>query len=356
MAAPGRYDGSVTGGWIWRATARPIRCARCVYGQVRLPRACRRATCSFHLIMRCCSARCWCPFGCWSTAAPSARSCAPFRHLFSCGTRPARCVVGREPAGGKLPRHPQPRDVRNTPGPLQLHPDLANYQERREGELCRPLAVTPGEVEPVWRALAACAAAIGLPVPEPAPTTAFRTCRCSPKPFGFARHREHGGLFVYPAGTLTVGAPVFARCRPRAADAWECKLAPSRRYGRSLRLRHGGRIKRISLNHPRLDHGWWQLEIHAGVLRRWTDGDVLIPLPAVSSQSVLEVSVAASLEYPVIEAATRPKLVHWQSSRIVTNRTASNKLRPRHGVSCVVNSHWLFRDLAATHRGNAIGR
>ena len=196
----------------------------------------------------------------------------------------------------------------NTPGPLQLHPDLANHQERREGESCRPLAVTPGEVEPVWRALAARAAAIGLPVPEPAPTTGVPNLSLLAEAIRIPPAIANMGVYSFILPAHLRSARLFSHAVvPVQQTPWN---ANSRRLGvmvGSLRLRHGGRISPISLDDPRLDHGWWQPEIHAGVLRRWTDGDALIPLPAVSSQSVLEVSVAASLEYPVIEAATRRK-------------------------------------------------
>jgi hypothetical protein len=64
----------------------------------------------------------------------------------------------------------------------------------------------------------------------------------------------------------------------------------------------------IPLDHPKLGSGWWQAEWHdAAALRRWTDGDAVVPMPAVAAGTwLLEVAVAATLPYPPRLAESDP--------------------------------------------------
>ena len=85
--------------------------------------------------------------------------------------------------------------------------------------------------------------------------------------------------FVVPAGTAVV--------RLRSRGARPCETAPwipdDRLLGvqlRGLTLRRGDDVIPIPLDHPGLGVGWWQTERHgSAALRRWTDGDAVVPVP-----------------------------------------------------------------------------
>jgi hypothetical protein len=49
----------------------------------------------------------------------------------------------------------------------------------------------------------------------------------------------------------------------------------------------------MPVDHPSLAEGWWQVERVDGLLRRWTDGDAVLPLqPAVR---MVEIGLAGTM-------------------------------------------------------------
>jgi hypothetical protein len=71
-----------------------------------------------------------------------------------------------------------------------------------------------------------------------------------------------------------------------------------------LALRIGDAVEQIPLDHPALDVGWWDAEWHSPtVLRRWTMGNAGLPFPT-SRPPILEITVAATLDYPIETGAT----------------------------------------------------
>ena len=70
-----------------------------------------------------------------------------------------------------------------------------------------------------------------------------------------------------------------------------------------LTLRRGAEVATISLDHPRLSHGWWDAERDCGTWWRWTDGSAVIELSGTelsgTGPAVLEVTLAGKPDYPL---------------------------------------------------------
>jgi hypothetical protein len=117
-------------------------------------------------------------------------------------------------------------------------------------------------------------------------------------------------VFLVPSGT----AEVRLRSRtaiPSDATPW---VADDRRLGvllRGLTVRSGAERMPVPLDRPDFGSGWWQPEWHDAVtLRRWTDGDAVVPVPLNPEGAwALEVDVAATLPYPVPVVVADPNLV-----------------------------------------------
>ena len=75
------------------------------------------------------------------------------------------------------------------------------------------------------------------------------------------------------------------------------------------RRRLGVRVKRIVLrgaqdardpvDHPDLSRGWWAVERDGLMMSRWTDGEAVLPVPAMRGHVVLEILLAGSMIYTV---------------------------------------------------------
>jgi len=71
---------------------------------------------------------------------------------------------------------------------------------------------------------------------------------------------------------------------------------------RGLTIRSGALVLPIPLDHPAFGEGWWRPEWHSPTaLRRWTNGDALVPTPDAHLMEpgpcLLEVDVAQTLAY-----------------------------------------------------------
>ena len=206
--------------------------------------------------------------------------------------------------------------------PLVLHPDLTNDQARRVAESCPPFVDDPATVEPIWRGLALRAERGGLKLPSlPATTRDPGLCLVidggSVGPISMQDGRH---IFAVPAGTAEL------RLRSRSASPSETApwISGDRRLGVQLRglfVRSGTDLAAIPLDHPALGAGWWQPEWHSSTtLRRWTDGDALVPAlnPAPGRAYLLEVDMAATVAYPTAARTTvafpLPSAVSWQGA------------------------------------------
>jgi fibronectin-binding autotransporter adhesin len=197
----------------------------------------------------------------------------------------------------------------NADGPLLLHPDLSSDQTRRMAASCAPFFDDPARVEPMWRALAERATRCGWALPTARPTTEDPALclmvdgrRIAPVSVSQGKH-----VFTIPNGASVVRLRSH-RAVPSDLAPW---VADDRGLGvmlRGLTVRSGGDAVPIPLDHPGLGDGWWQAEWHGpAILRRWTNGDALVPMPArTAGVCLLEVEVAATLAYPVAATAPEP--------------------------------------------------
>ncbi len=62
-------------------------------------------------------------------------------------------------------------------------------------------------------------------------------------------------------------------------------------------LRQGADVRTMLPDDPMFDDGWWAVEHDATCLRRWTNGDAVLPVPA--GVSIVEIDVAGTVAYPV---------------------------------------------------------
>ena len=190
----------------------------------------------------------------------------------------------------------------NSHGPMLLHPDLTDESDfpTREAASCASLVWDEPTVRPVWQRLAERSAMLGQSVRTPA--TALDPDLCVVVNGRTIRplHAEYERLcFVLPTGAAEV------RLVSRAASPTEVKpwLEDRRRLGvyvERIVQRQGSEVWDVPLDHPTLLRGWWAVE-HTGIaLRRWTNGDAVIPLPASDGPTILEVHVACTgLAYPI---------------------------------------------------------
>ena len=189
----------------------------------------------------------------------------------------------------------------NSDAPLVLHPDLtdeADYPTREAGS-CAPFVWDEASVQPVWQRLADRAAVIGRPVPQRVTTTdaALRLLsnRRTIKPVFSDSDRA---IFVLPRGASEV--QLLSRAQsPTEARPW---LEDRRRLGVRVKrvvLRGVDDLREVPVDHPDLTRGWWGVERDGQIMSRWTDGEAVLPLPAMSGHVVLEIHLAGSMIYAV---------------------------------------------------------
>lgn len=197
----------------------------------------------------------------------------------------------------------------NAPGPLLLHPDLTNDMLRRFAESCAPFADDPDRIEPMWRALAARAELINMPLPIKQETTTDPDLHLLAdgrrlEPISASKHKQ---VFVVPDGVEHMR--LMSRSAFRSdTSPW---ISDERRLGISLSgltVRLGSEVKTIPLDHPALQDGWWQPDWHSPtILRRWTNGDAMLPMPdGETGVMLLEVDIGATVDYPLQDNDNQP--------------------------------------------------
>ena len=63
-------------------------------------------------------------------------------------------------------------------------------------------------------------------------------------------------------------------------------------------LRDASEMREVPLDHPDLSQGWWAVERDGRAMRRWTDGDAVLPLPAMDGVTMLEIRASnAGMSY-----------------------------------------------------------
>jgi Hint domain len=191
--------------------------------------------------------------------------------------------------------------------PCPPYPDLTSEVDNptREANSCVPFATDAAAIRPIWQRLADRAATIGRRSVQPR-TTDESDLRLlvggrliKPVIAG-----DRMSTFPLPPGTTEVRL-ISRVAAPSDTRPW---LDDRRRLGvRVVRLvlRSREELHDIPLDHPCLAAGWWAVERDGTELHRWTDGDAVLPLPATSGASTLEVRVAGSVAYVAAAAMAR---------------------------------------------------
>jgi len=183
----------------------------------------------------------------------------------------------------------------NANEPVALHPELTDgtdYPSREAGS-CKPFVWDEENVRPVWERLAERAAALGHPVPN-ADVTTDPALHIVVKGQKLQPLSAENGLYTFllPAGTteVTLVSRVgkLTDTRPWVEDR-RCFGV----YVERILLRGPGGIRQVPLDHPQMSRGWWAVERYGTVLRRWSDGNAALSLPAVGGPVVLEIRASA---------------------------------------------------------------
>jgi hypothetical protein len=183
--------------------------------------------------------------------------------------------------------------------PLVLHPDLTDETDypTREAGSCAPFVWDEASVRPVWQRLAERAAMLGQPVSpvesteDPALHIVAAGRKLRPV------HADAGRfIFVLPRNGGTVQL-VSRASAPSDVRPW---LEDRRRLGVCLErivLRQGTQVSEIPMDHPDLQKGWWAVERDGWTIRRWTDGEAVLPLPAMNGVTMLELQLGGGMDY-----------------------------------------------------------
>jgi hypothetical protein len=191
--------------------------------------------------------------------------------------------------------------------PLVLHPNLTDesgYPTREAGS-CAPFVWDEASVRPIWQHLADRASAICQPVPQHTTTTDadLRLLNQRPKRRMVKPIYEGSDLAIFMLPRWASEIRLQSRAQsPTAARPW---LEDRRRLGvrvKRIVLRTAKEVSEVPMDHPGLTEGWWAVERDGQIMSRWTDGDAVVPLPAMSGDVLLEIHLAGTMTY-VLEAA-----------------------------------------------------
>jgi hypothetical protein len=189
----------------------------------------------------------------------------------------------------------------NSDAPQVLHPDLTDETDRptREAASCVPFVWNEADVRPVWQRLADRAAILGHPVPRHGTSTeADLHLLLNGKRIKPIDANADRAIFVLPRGVREVHLISRAQS-PTAARPW---LEDRRRLGvRVARvvLRGTSEVQEVPVDHPCLTEGWWAVERDGIAISRWTNGQAVLPLPAMQDDAMLEIHLAGAMTYAV---------------------------------------------------------
>ena len=190
----------------------------------------------------------------------------------------------------------------NSSAPLVLHPDLTDETDypTREAGSCAPFVSDEASVQPVWQRLADRAAVIGRAgSPRVTTTDAGLHLQCpggrTVKPVYSDSDRV---IFALPRDIREVQLVSRAQS-PTEARPW---LNDRRRLGvrvKRIALRGTDGLREVPVDHPDLTRGWWDVERDGQMISRWTDGEAVLPLPAMRGHVILEIHLAGTMIYAV---------------------------------------------------------
>jgi autotransporter passenger strand-loop-strand repeat protein len=180
--------------------------------------------------------------------------------------------------------------------PPRLHPDFAGDQVRREAGTCAPLATASGDVEPIWRGLAARAQALGWTLPDAPDLVDDPDLHIVADGRRIDAAVAEDGRYVFAVPACNQPPRLVSRAaRPSDLCAW---LDDRRRLGVQVRrmiLHLGQDVADIPMDHPMLAEGWWAGEQDDGAPCRWTDGDAGLP---ATGFGLIEIRLAGRARYP----------------------------------------------------------
>jgi collagen type I/II/III/V/XI/XXIV/XXVII alpha len=187
----------------------------------------------------------------------------------------------------------------NTGAPLTLYPDMTEKTDypTREAGSCASFVWDEASVQPVWQRLFDRAAAIGRPGLQRVSTMdadlRLLADRHSVKPVFSGNDRV---ICVLPRGAREVRLVSRAQS-PTEARPW---LEDRRRLGVRVKrvvLRGADELREIPVDHPDLSQGWWGVERDGQIMSRWTDGEAVLPVPAMNGHVVMEIHLAGAMIY-----------------------------------------------------------
>jgi hypothetical protein len=189
----------------------------------------------------------------------------------------------------------------NSGAPLVLHPNLTDESDHptREAGSCAPFVWDEASVRPVWQRLAQRAAIIGRPLPE-CETTADPALRLVAKGRTVKPVYADDRLVIFslPRGAREIRLVSRAQS-PTMTRPWlEDRRRLGVRVGRVV-LRGVSQVQEVPVDHPGIAKGWWAVERDGQAMARWTDGDAVLPLPAIDGNGLLEIHLAGTMTYAV---------------------------------------------------------
>ena len=193
----------------------------------------------------------------------------------------------------------------NSGQPMVLHPDLTDETDypTREAASCAPFVWDEASVQPVWQRLTDRAAVIGRPVPQRATTTdaglRLRTNRTGRRTIQPIYSDSNLVIFVPPCRSPAVRLLSRAQS-PTEARPW---LDDRRYLGVSVKrivLRGVDELREIPVDHPDLTRAaGGPSSVTVRARSRWTDGEAVLPLPAMSGNVMLEIHLAGAMTWVV---------------------------------------------------------
>jgi collagen type I/II/III/V/XI/XXIV/XXVII alpha len=175
--------------------------------------------------------------------------------------------------------------------PKMLHPDLTATTDHlvRETASCAPFVWDEANVRPVWEWLVERAASLGLATPPLQTTTGPDLCIIAAGRTLQPIQVKNGAYqFLLPRRETEVRL-VSRAAAPTDAQPW---LEDRRRLGiyvERIVLRSGDEARETPVDHPDLKQGWWDAEGVGATLRRWTNGDAVLPLSVSDGPAMLEI-------------------------------------------------------------------
>ena len=184
---------------------------------------------------------------------------------------------------------------------MSLHPDLTDETEypTREAGSCAPFVSDEDSVRPVWQRLAERAAALGQPAPQ-FDTTTDPDLHVVAK--GRALRPLYGekGLYIFALPKGATEARLVSRAgSPTDVRPWLEDRRCLGVYVKQIVLRDASNLQEVPVDHPGLSRGWWAVEKNGPALRRWTNGEAVLPLPAFSGPAMLEVCLGGEMTYAI---------------------------------------------------------